>query len=85
MWPAGDRLFRDRRHVDCAIDLAERAARAAGADWIRWDVFLSPSSPQHCVLNENSLSSGERYVHHGDYLVKIWLEPYHKKWIHKPR
>ena len=76
-------LMADQRHIECAFSLAERAARAIGADWIRWDILLIPSKPMECVINENSLSSGQRYGQHGEALVQLWLTPYRKKWSYQ--
>eukprot|EP00966_Prymnesium_polylepis_P162079 3745628-Prymnesium_polylepis.1 len=51
-----DRIFREA-HLQCAWDLAELAARRMAADAVRVDIFLDPSKPRGCILNEISLSS----------------------------
>lgn len=75
-------LRQDPRYVRCAWELAEKAARAIGADQVRIDVFISKASPDGCLINEDSLSSGQRYMHHGAFMAKLWREPHLKGWAH---
>ena len=63
-------------HLQCAWDLAERAARQMAADAVRIDIFLNPTSPQGCMLNEISLSSAMNYQQNSAYLARLWLEPH---------
>ena len=69
-------LRQDPRYVRCAWELAEKAARAIGGDQVRIDVFISKASPDGCLINEDSLSSGKRYMHHGAFMAKLWREPH---------
>ena len=55
-------------HLQCVWDLAERAARQMAADAVRIDIFLNPTSPQGCMLNEISLSSAMYYQQNSPYL-----------------
>ena len=63
-------------HLQCVWDLAERAARQMAADAVRIDIFLNPTSPQGCMLNEISLSSAMNYQQNSPYLARLWLEPH---------
>mmetsp|Transcript_48374 Transcript_48374/g.80227 ORF Transcript_48374/g.80227 Transcript_48374/m.80227 type:complete len:558 (+) Transcript_48374:75-1748(+) len=74
-------LSENPAHVRCAWDLAERTARLIGADQIRIDIFISKRHPRDCMINENSLSSGEMYIRHGPKMVQLWREPYRHNWV----
>lgn len=76
--------FYSEGHDACVWDVSERAADAAGVDSIRIDIFLDRSSPQRCVLNENSLSSGMAYWGHEQYMARLWAEP-HAKQLYRTR
>lgn len=58
----------------CFWETAEHAARLAGVDSIRVDLFLQLGSPTGCVINENSLSSGMIYYGYEKYMAALWKE-----------
>lgn len=62
-------------HMPCVWSLAERTARAMGADQVRIDIFVSRSRQASCVLNELSLSSGNPLGAHNHFLARAWLQP----------
>ena len=80
------RLLRDGQ-LRCAWELAERAARAIGADAVRIDIFLLPASEgagghghaHLCTINEISLSSAMWLEQHQPFLSRLWLEPHMTK------
>ena len=74
-----DHWFFTEGHDACVWDVAGRAANAAGVDSIRIDIFLDRSEPSHCILNENSLSSGMAYWGHEKFMAQLWSEPHVKK------
>mmetsp|Transcript_13014 Transcript_13014/g.28128 ORF Transcript_13014/g.28128 Transcript_13014/m.28128 type:complete len:425 (+) Transcript_13014:75-1349(+) len=63
-------------HAECMWRVAEEAARLAGVDSIRMDIFLNRAQPSECIINENSLSSGIVYWGHEPYLTQAWAEPH---------
>lgn len=65
-----------RRHAACVWQLAERAAKVMALDYVRIDVFLSPSKPSACKINEISLSSAMELLHAAEYVGLLWLEPH---------
>lgn len=66
-------------HVDCAFELAERAASVMAVDEVRIDVFITKGDPEGCKINENSLSSGMIYGPQWGFMAKLWAEPYIRK------
>jgi hypothetical protein len=62
---------RAKPRLECAWDLAERTARAMGADIVRIDIFLTPDEPG-CTLNEISLSSAMKYGPHSEMMARLW-------------
>ena len=66
----------DEGHLQCAWDLAERAAALMGIDEVRIDLFITRGKPTGCMINEDSVSSGHPYGPHGEYLAQIWLQPH---------
>ena len=61
-------------HLEQACHIAESAAKAAGIDAMRIDVFLKKGNPAAAQINENSLSSAADYQWHSPYLAKAWQE-----------
>ena len=74
-WYAGGGLWaQTEQSLSCAWSLAERTARAMGADIVRIDIFLLPSGSS-CELNEVSLSSAMAYAAHEEYMARLWTDP----------
>ena len=63
-------------HAACVWQLAERAAKVMALDYVRIDVFLSPSKPSACKINEISLSSAMELLYAAEYVGLLWLEPH---------
>ena len=63
-------------HMPCVWALAERTARAMGADQVRIDIFVARHRQEGCVLNELSLSSGNPLGAHDHFLARAWLQPW---------
>lgn len=63
-------------HMPCVWALAERTARAMGADQVRIDIFVARHRQEGCVLNELSLSSGNPLGAHDRFLARAWLLPW---------
>mmetsp|Transcript_742 Transcript_742/g.1866 ORF Transcript_742/g.1866 Transcript_742/m.1866 type:complete len:212 (-) Transcript_742:109-744(-) len=63
-------------HMPCVWALAERTARAMGADQVRIDIFVARHRQEGCVLNEISLSSGNPLGAHDRFLARAWLLPW---------
>jgi len=74
-----DHWFFSEGHDACVWEVAALAANVAGVDSVRIDIFLDRSAPAHCVLNENSLSSGMAYWGHESFMAQLWSEPHVKK------
>ena len=70
-------------YLSCVWRLAERAAAIMRADQVRIDVFLTQHSPDGCSINEDSLSSGQKYGPHGYFLNQLWLEAWVNRWYHE--
>lgn len=60
--------------MEQACHIAESAAKAAGIDAMRVDIFLKKGNPAAAQINENSLSSAADYQWHTPYLAKAWQE-----------
>jgi len=67
-------------YLDCVWALAERVSRIMRADQVRIDIFITRGQPGGCIINENSLSSGQNYGPYTHYLNQIWLEPFVNEW-----
>ena len=50
------------------------------ADQVRVDVFLTEHAPGRCSINEDSLSSGQKYGAHSYFLNRMWLEGWVNNW-----
>mmetsp|Transcript_14409 Transcript_14409/g.34237 ORF Transcript_14409/g.34237 Transcript_14409/m.34237 type:complete len:487 (+) Transcript_14409:251-1711(+) len=68
-------------YLNCAWKLAERSAAIMRADQVRIDIFITEGQPDNCLINEDSLSSGQNYGPHTHFLNLIWLEPWVHKWF----
>ena len=67
-------------YLSCVWQLAERAAAIMRADQVRVDVFLTEHAPGRCSINEDSLSSGQKYGAHSYFLNRMWLEGWVNNW-----
>ena len=77
-WPRSARLYgRVADSLPCVWELAERTARAMGADMVRVDVFVPQADApgEECVLNGISLSSAMPYGPHDEWVAKLWVHP----------
>eukprot|EP00657_Telonema_sp_P-1_P001797 TRINITY_DN14498_c0_g1_i1.p1 TRINITY_DN14498_c0_g1~~TRINITY_DN14498_c0_g1_i1.p1 ORF type:complete len:358 (+),score=106.55 TRINITY_DN14498_c0_g1_i1:129-1202(+) len=61
-------------YLEQVYAIAESAAKAAGIDALRIDVFLNRGQPGSVQINENSLSSAADYQWATPLLAKAWQE-----------
>lgn len=66
----------------CVWSLAEKTARLMGIDSVRIDIFIAKGSPDGCVLNEISISSGKDYHMHSGFMAMLWARPHVNKESH---
>ena len=70
-----------RRRSPCAACEHPYLGPHLGAWQVRIDVFLTEGQPSNCAINEDSLSSGQNYGPHTQFLNRIWLESWMNKWF----